>query len=152
MTTRDVSYQSVKTISGLLAEYSTKLRSLTEQWERQRRRILVATYAWLGVVAIILVTAITLYGSKPPVYLFVFVVVALTFIPYLHLLSEEKRKARLVKENTRIMAIRMEKLIRKASQIEEHGREETNSILELDLRLAEAEGALQFVEGILKTI
>lgn len=136
-------------IASLLKEYAEKLLNICEQISKHQRN--------LTVLVLVFVFAIVAY-----MYFYYFIdnaivtrssiiisIVFCTFIIYIYLGIQ---KLFFLERNATIVSIRLEKVIRAASQAQEHttmGRS-FFSDLEVDLRLSDAELALQQYTNLVK--
>ena len=64
---------------------------------------------------------------------------------------DTKQKMRLLVQDGKILSAKLEKVIRAASQAQEHVLSNFLSRIELDLRLADAESAIQHYTVLMKT-
>lgn len=142
--------EEILTIVSLLTESSSKTILLTDQWNAQRRRIISLSFLLIFVLIVIVVGAFILKANYEIKYLIYYTeaTILVGLFVFLQLFRFETRKLKSIEENIYILESKLEKLIRKASQIEEHVKIDKGMVLELDLKLAEAEGTLRTVQQI----
>lgn len=138
-----------KLIISLLNEYSEKLLNICEQIDRQQRNFdflwLLLTFTWtMGVYWLFSTKIITI------ITILIITIVSQSFIIYIYLGIQKQKRELLQKAS--IISAKLEKVIRAASQAQEHttmaGR--FFSDLEVDLRLSDAEYALQHYNNLVK--
>jgi cytochrome c biogenesis protein CcdA len=142
--------EEIKTIAKLLIEYSSKIIQLIDQLNAQRSRIISLSFVLVFTLITILVGSFLLNTNYEIEYLIYYaggITLAGLFV-FLQLFRLETRKFKSIEENIYLLESKLEKLVRKASQIEEHVEIEKGMILELDLKLAEAEGTLRTIQQI----
>lgn len=139
-----------KLIISLLNEYSEKLLNMCEQIDRQQRNFdflwLLLTFAWtMGVYWLFSTKIITI------ITILIITIVSQSFIIYIYL-GIQKPRLELLQRKASIISAKLEKVIRAASQAQEHttmtGKFFGN--LEVDLRLSDAEYALQHYNNLVK--
>lgn len=144
--------EELKTIIKLLDEYSLKIIPLVENWNSQRRRIINLGF-FLAVVLIIIgvITATIIFNQDTIekgnyVSYFSIAITLVILLTFLQLFKFENRKLSSIEENTFLLESKLEKLVRKASQYEEHVRIDETLALELDLKLVDAEATLRLAQ------
>lgn len=143
-----------KLLISLLNEYAEKLSIICVRVDNHNdnSRILVLSQIGLAFPIIIASFIITIrgifslrgYTSDESANLILTSSVVMLII--LFLINEvfyNKKKLRLIERGGNTIAIKLEKVIRLASQIQEHALNNVVSRIELDLRLADAESALE---------
>ncbi len=123
-------------IISLLVEYSGKLLNICEKIDKNRRYRLFA----ISVFSVSLTIAIELLIISEIFNLFLIILCCFVFIA---IISEIQGKIKLLKRDANTISVKLKKVIRTASQIEEHVLNNLASRMESDLRLTEAETALQ---------
>lgn len=160
------SNEDKKVIVSLLNEYSEKLLHICYQIDKQKKKLLLFLLYFGGlIISVILLLYSVLLGtfvlnpvlslgvwaesmSKLALILSILTPIALFIISTFYVI---KRNIELLINDANILVIRLEKVVRIASQIQEHVLSNFVSQLELDLRLADAESALQHYTDLLKT-
>jgi hypothetical protein len=147
-----------KLIISLLNEYSEKLLNICEQIDRQQRNFdflsLLSLLLLLVVFAGTMVGFYWLLSTKITTFiriLIITIIVSQSFIIYIYL-GIQKPRLELLQRKASIISAKLEKVIRAASQAQEHttmtGKFFGN--LEIDLRLSDAEYALQHYNNLVK--
>ena len=77
-----------------------------------------------------------------------FLIFALLFATFYVNYYQINQRLKLLRRDAKTFSIRLEKVVRLASQIEEHNVTNLVSRIELDLRIADAESALQHYESL----
>lgn len=162
-----------KLIVSLLNEYSDKLLHVCHQIDKRRKKFLLFYFGGLIISGILLLIysysmyeemyvgmhAVSTYKLAKTPYTIIFILFFL-FINGILLgrldgiiyeISCNITQNRKLISDAKILAVRLEKVIRIASQVQEHILSNFVSRLELDLRLADAELALQHYTDLLKT-
>jgi hypothetical protein len=148
------SYEDRKLLISLLNEYSQKLSNICVQIEKykgnSRTISLVQIAIMIAIVAVwIIVTINGIIGREK--YVLDELANRILFslgmlLAILFLVNESlhnKKKLRSLERNGIMIAVKLEKVIKIASQIQEHVLKNLISRIELDLRLADAESALE---------
>lgn len=138
-----------KLIISLLNEYSEKLLKICEQIDRQQRNFdflwLLLAFAWtMGVYWLFSTKIITI------ITILIITIVSQSFIIYIYFGIQQQKRELLQKAS--IISAKLEKVIRAASQAQEHTTMAVGffSDLEVDLRLSDAEYALQHYNNLVK--
>lgn len=138
-----------KLIISLLNEYSEKLLNICEQIDRQQRNFdflwLLLTFTWtMGVYWLFSTKIITI------ITILIITIVSQSFIIYIYLGIQKQKRELLQKAS--IISAKLEKVIRAASQAQEHTTMAGGFFgnLEVDLRLSDAEYALQHYNNLVK--
>jgi low affinity Fe/Cu permease len=144
-----------KILVSLLNEYSGKLLDVCGQLNKIHESSIVSRISgFTGLIGSIFFLLFDLLGYKlheyahnDAAYIIIGVILILTFISSAILLVQHtfeiKPKLILVERDATVLVIKLEKLIRVASQAEEHIFSNVVSKIEIDLRLADAESAVQ---------
>lgn len=139
-----------KLIISLLNEYSEKLLKICEQIDRQQRNFdflwLLLAFAWtMGVYWLFSTKIITI------ITILIITMVSQSFIIYIYFGIQQPR-LELLQRKASIISAKLEKVIRAASQAQEHTTMAVGffSDLEVDLRLSDAESALQHYNNLVK--
>jgi hypothetical protein len=156
-----------KLIVSLLNEYSEKLLHICFQIDKQKKKLLLFLLYFGGlIISVILLVFAVLLGAltlKPVLFLsgyaaenifkltLIFCIFMSIYLFIIFTFYEIKHSIKLLVNDASILAMRLEKVIRIASQIQEHVLSNFVSQLELDLRLTDAELALQHYTDLLKT-
>lgn len=148
-----------KILISLLGEYSSKLLNVCEKVDIHQRREIIYVTIMMGTLfplAFLLIIFITNRledilkniwfgaGIAIIIVLFLFAVMFFSRSQFFH----NKERLKLLKQDARATAGKLEKVIRLASQIQENVLNNIISELELDLRLTDAELALQYYHEI----
>ena len=148
-----------KILISLLGEYSSKLLGICEKIDIYQRRNIVYVAVLIGALfplMVLLVIFITnrledilkrIWLSATIAILFVSILFAGTFFSQSEVLYNNG-KLKLLKQDARVTATKLEKVIRLASQLQDHVLNNIISELELDLRLTDAESTLQYYSNI----
>jgi len=138
-----------KLIISLLNEYSEKLLNICEQIDRQQRNFdflwLLLTFTWtMGVYWLFSTKIITI------ITILIITIVSQSFIIYIYFGIQQQKRELLQKAS--IISAKLEKVIRAASQAQEHTTMAVGFFgnLEVDLRLSDAEYALQHYNNLVK--
>lgn len=144
-------FQQVEVLLSSLAEYTQKLKLACDRWVSQRVRFQMNLF--IMVVPMMVAGSLFYFfvrGERDLLFpLFAIAGLALMTIAYF-LFSRSLGEIRLSynKNEIDVMARQVGRLIRLASQYEEHVAPDFTSRMMLDLRLAEAEAVLQYSERI----
>jgi hypothetical protein len=136
-----------KILISLLTEYSDKVLKICDRIEQGKHNIsiIILTLMWLTVVGISSVIFSHLNAINPNIKLLIFVLLLATF----HVIHYPiNQRLKLLRRDAKTFSIRLEKIVRLASQIEEHNVTNLVSRIELDLRIADAESALAHYESV----
>ncbi len=142
----------------LLDDYSVKLRSLYEQWDKIYGRRFLMFYSVVSSLTLV-VSTFFIFLSLPDELLsdgfiktaslvIFFVLVYGVILVTVYVYKQQIRKRRSVEEDIRITFVQLENLVHRASQFLEHGSR--SELVELEFRLADAESALRRVEEFVK--
>ncbi|GCA76826.1 hypothetical protein MiTe_03677 [Microcystis aeruginosa NIES-2520] len=143
-----------KLIISLLNEYSEKLLNICEQIDRQQRNL---DFLWLLLLLSLLSLLLAFAGTMVGFYWLLSTKIT-TFIRILTITSAVSqpfiihiyfRKLELLQKAS-IISAKLEKVIRAASQAQEHTTMTFFGNLEVDLRLSDAEYALQHYKNLVK--
>ena len=143
-----------KLIISLLNEYSEKLLNICEQIDRQQRNL---DFLWLLLLLSLLSLLLAFAGTMVGFYWLLSTKIT-TFIRILTITSAVSqpfiihiyfRKLELLQKAS-IISAKLEKVIRAASQAQEHTTMTFFGNLEVDLRLSDAEYALQHYNNLVK--
>lgn len=148
------SYEDRKLLISLLNEYSQKLSNTCIQVEKHKRNNRTISLVQIGIMISILAVwlIVTLHGIiGREKYVLDELASRILFslgmlLAILFLVNESlhnKKKLRSLERNGIMIAVKLEKVIKIASQIQEHVLNNLISRIELDLRLADAESALE---------
>jgi len=142
-------------ILELLSEYSTKLREMLEIHKSHAQRFtsilfIVATLFLLSVTALI-VNLSNLNFRYWWYSILIFVIIIAISLPYYYIRTQ--RNLKLTKEEILIAKNELEKVIRAASQVEDHkGFNKGYGLrLKAQLRLAESESVIRLADDVLGT-
>jgi hypothetical protein len=132
-----------KVLISLLTEYSDKVLKICDQIEQGKNNIskITLTLIWLTVAGIFPY----LKAINPNIKLLIFVLLFATFYVIYYPINQ---RLKLLRRDAKIFSIRLEKVVRLASQIEEHSVTNLVSRIELDLRIADAESALAHYQSV----
>lgn len=138
-----------KLIISLLNEYSEKLLNICEQIDRQQRNFdfllfLLGFASAMGFSWLLSTKIITI------ITILIITIVSQLFI--IHIFFRIRMQKRELLQKASIISAKLEKVIRAASQAEEHTTMTGNFFgnLEIDLRLSDAEYALQHYNNLVK--
>jgi low affinity Fe/Cu permease len=150
-------------IVSLLTEYSDKLLKSCERIETHQDQEYFSLVKLFIPPVIVLVLLFTLPGERPIIFstefslnnqvyilVFIFILTVLWLLIANH--YKNSLKLQLLKRNAKTLAIKLEKVVRIASQAEEHIVGNFATRIELDLRLADAESALEHYSVISKSM
>jgi hypothetical protein len=130
-----------KLIISLLNEYAEKLLNICEEIDKQQRFLTVSLLIYSLVIFIYFHLFYHFIDNTTATRsLIIIPIVFCTFMIYMYFGIQ---KLGLLKRNARIISTRLEKVIRVASQLQEHILIDFAARLELALRLSDAEWALQ---------
>jgi flagellar motor component MotA len=151
MTTNKTDSQSqLGDLNILLNEYGEKLIKLCEKIENYRvKYYLTLSLFFLHGGCIALITWVTSFFKENIYFAILGVPIFTLFIVYNAIFFQNiKRRLKSLKKTAKQISLRLEKIIRVASQI--HNQTDKLSILALesDLRLADAESALEYYQEI----
>jgi hypothetical protein len=147
----DYSDEDQKLIISLLNEYSAKLLHICEQIdEHEISKDLFFSSLLLFVVSIpglgaLLIQVPFSFSSNSPVltYTYLSMLITITLFAIYKRMNSIIRKAKSLRRDSEILSIKLEKVVRIGSQAHEHVVSNFVSRVELDLRLTDAESALQ---------
>jgi UDP-N-acetylmuramyl pentapeptide phosphotransferase/UDP-N-acetylglucosamine-1-phosphate transferase len=148
-----------KIIISLLNEYAEKLLNVCERIDKHQKR-LRRFFLCLG--GLICSVALLLVTTWVETFLFsdsvnasrsvlIFSLLFTLFLFIIDTIYDTKQKMRLLVQDGKILSAKLEKVIRAASQAQEHVLSNFLSRIELDLRLADAESAIQHYTVLMKT-
>ena len=156
------SYEDRELIISLLNEYSHKLLRTCEQIEIKKQRLTLIILAILGsgfsVILLLLsllkesTSSLSLYFSID--YFKFAVIISLFSIFFLFVIAtyfENKRRLELFFRDAKILSLKLEKVIRFTSQVQEHVLINLAGKIELDLRLSDAESSLENYITLVRT-
>jgi hypothetical protein len=148
-------YEDRKLLVSLLNEYSEKLLltcgKIDKYKENNRILMLLQLGLMFPIVNLSLIVTLSgmlnlyryiLEGAVNTILAFSVLILITLFV--INEIFHNKRKLRLLERGASTIAIKLEKVIRLASQIQEHALINVVSRIELDLRLADAESALKY--------
>lgn len=142
-----------KLIISLLNEYSEKLLNICEQIDRQQRNL---DFLWLlSLLSLLLAFAGTMVGFywllSTKITTFIRIIPITSAVSQPFIIHIYFRKLELLQKAS-IISAKLEKVIRAASQAQEHTTMAVGffSDLEVDLRLSDAEYALQHYKNLVK--
>ena len=126
---------------SLLMEYSHKVFKICGQIEQEENfhSIMILNLMWLTVAGTFAVIFPYLKVINPNIKLLIF---ALLFYSFCMGFYQINQRLKLLRRDAKTFSNRLEKVVRLASQIEEHNVSNLVSRIELDLRIADAESAL----------
>jgi hypothetical protein len=146
-----------KLIISLLDEYSVKLLTMCDRIDKHQRSSYILSMLQIGLtilIATLLVFTLSgLINSAQHILSNIFTIISSfsTAVLFALFLTGEiyynKKKLSLLERDAHTLTIKLKKVIRLASQIQEHVLNNVVSRIELDLRLADAESAVQHYEG-----
>ena len=141
-----------KLIISLLDEYAQKLMNICEKIDNYRETVERFFLLLIGVTILLTASLSTFFPSWQSstlvlslLFVFLMIVLGLTIF-------KARQKIILLKRDAKTLAIKLEKVIRVTSQFQEHITTNFVTRIELDLRLADAESALQHYTGLIKRI
>lgn len=146
-----------KLIISLLNEYSEKLLRVCEQIDKYQKRLL--PFAML--LSVFIISGILLANTSTQTHNSIFgyafdmklifssLVLASAFT--LNIMFNIMNRVALLRRDANVLSVKLEKIIRAASQAQEHVLSNFVSRIELDLRLSDAELALEHYSVIMKT-
>jgi hypothetical protein len=148
--TESYSPEDSKLIISLLHEYSEKLLNACEKIDRYKRyyrlNLMLATI-FVYLIIPLNYTRIYLQRSSSSIKEFLLgSLIALFIFIFIAFISDIRQRIRLLIRDTRTLCLKLQKIIRFASQVQEHVLINFASRIELDLRIADAESALQRFE------
>ncbi|MCA2693717.1 MULTISPECIES: hypothetical protein [unclassified Microcystis] len=140
-----------KLIISLLNEYSEKLLNICEQIDRQQRNL---DFLWLlSLLSLLLAFAGTMVGFywllSTKITTFIRIIPITSAVSQPFIIHIYFRKLELLQKAS-IISAKLEKVIRAASQAQEHTTMTFFGNLEVDLRLSDAEYALQHYKNLVK--
>jgi cytochrome c-type biogenesis protein CcmE len=159
------SKEDEKLIISLLNEYSNKLMLVFYKIDKQKKRLTLFFLYFGGLITSVILLLYTVWleiftfnsvfasaGLAKTIFRLVLILSILmpvsVFIIFTFYQIKQNIKQLMIDAN--ILALRLEKIIRVASQVHEHVLSNVVSRLELDLRLADAEIALQHCTDLFK--
>jgi small-conductance mechanosensitive channel len=140
-----------KLIISLLNEYAEKLLNICEQISKHQRNLTVLVLVFV----LAIVAYMYFYYSMPignTIVTISSIIITIVFVPFIIYIYFGIQKLELLQRKASIISVKLEKVIRAASQAQEHtimGRS-FFSDLEVDLRLSDAELALQHYTDLIK--
>ena len=148
---RAYDFHTTETILKLLSEYSAKLKEMAEQKYRLHTRLIILRLIVIGITGGIFTAVLWFYTQNQGFTKFAFsapyfIISISGFIlgaALVVVFRSELIKDELLIQEIDVSALKLEKLVRAASQITEHVEKDLGNRLELDLRLVEAESALR---------
>jgi hypothetical protein len=148
---RNENGHNTKVIIDLLAEYSTKLNDMAKEWDTRRRRSVSLSITWLSAEVFVLFGYFLIEKEirLGNAMFFSIALIIISSLIFAQLISIEIKQGKHIQESMRLLKARLEKLVSKASQIEEHVEQDEENLLMLDLRLAEAESTLRLIGEIM---
>jgi hypothetical protein len=134
---------------SLLMEYSHKVFKICDQIEQGENNIsiMILTLMWLTVAGILLAVFPYFKAINPNIKFLIFALLFATFYVNCYQINQ---RLKLLRRDAKTFSIRLEKVVRFASQMREHSVTNPVSRIELDLRIADAESALQHYESVQK--
>jgi len=136
---------------SLLSEYGDRLLKLCERIDNIKDKYILGEY-----FAPILggcLSIITLFIPFPNLTINLAIIMIISFVFFLYgtvIALKDRRKLKFLKKEARMIVVRLEKVIRVASPIQENLSPRLITKLELDLRLADAESALEYYYEIIE--
>lgn len=134
----------VERISDLLGEYSEKLNSILNDFDHQRRRGLNIGWALIAVLGAVAEIWPILGTKNYSISLLPGIFVLSIY--FLGLVIEGVRRYMRLRASAAMASNHLARVLRKVSQLEEHGERSLSERIELDLRLSEAEMLLHYAE------
>jgi uncharacterized membrane protein YqjE len=139
-------HHEVEYLLNLLEEYSKKLNDRSEKWHRLRTKT-NTTFLFIALVSVLsLLATIWIYFTQP----YDRPAASMTLIAFFGLIVgatvwrvQKIRDAQMESDNIALLRGVVEKLVRRSSQFEDHGRVDFTHKIAFDLRLVEAEVALK---------
>lgn len=152
MNTEDSLFADLNLILSLLNEYSGKLMVLNKELESLADKSLFGMVTLFRNVSLLILAPylawyfISMNSAQPVspeylLFLYPFVFVIMAPVIYSYLINVRKLKRQIIND-ARTIATKLERIIRVASQAEDHLKMNYGSRLEFDLRLADAESAI----------
>lgn len=144
-------YSTRSKILGLLAEYSNTLKEMSDSTEKLQTRLFILTMLSFSIL-VVAVGAFSygwlrLQSGGNWFFMLIAACCLLPVILFLRLYVSSQTKRRLIKRQSAIVSLKLEKIVQLASQIGEHGDLTPADKLEFELRLVEAEGALRYARS-----
>jgi hypothetical protein len=148
--------EDTKLLISLLDEYSIKLLDTCGRIDRQNKRNTLTIFCFI--IASYTATTIAVifknYGVEP-IYnhlSFFGIIGAVILISFVLIIIindwlENMQKRNLLVQDANTISVKLEKVVRLASQTQEHILNNIMSRIELDLRLTDAECAIQYYQG-----
>ncbi len=133
---------------SLLMEYSHKVFKICDQIEQGENNIsiMILTFLmWLTVAGIFFVIFPYLKAINPNIKFLIFALLFATFYVNCYQINQ---RLKLLRRDAKTFSIRLEKVVRLASQMREHSVTNAVSRIELDLRIADAESALAHYQSV----
>nr|WP_290224134.1 hypothetical protein [Trichocoleus desertorum] len=130
-------------IISLLAEYSEKLLNACDRIGMYQNRVRIAAlfFPFLAYMATLL-TDFSKLSSDPLLRIIFFISLFFVVASTVNFLYEIRKTLELLERDAKRIALKLEKVIRVASQTQEHILDNFVNRIELDLRLADSESAL----------
>jgi ABC-type proline/glycine betaine transport system permease subunit len=139
---------------SLLREYTEKLNFISSQIE-QSVKFYQQYYFYICFWSLIIVITTIVLGYLKVSFnvwiFFVFWVSGMFVIVFIAYIKRDKINTNQMVKQSKLLAIKLERLVRTISQFQEHVEKNYAQKIELDLRLADAESALDDNRVILKT-
>lgn len=147
--------EDTKLLISLLDEYSVKLLDTCSRIDRQNKRNTLTVFCFIIVsyAAITITVIFKSYGIELIYYLnFLSIIGAVILISFVLIVIinnwlETIQKRNLLVQDANTISVKLEKVVRLASQTQEHILNNIMSRIELDLRLADAECAIQYYQA-----
>ncbi len=145
--------EDTKLILSLLTEYAGKLISLCKQVERMREQLFTRVFfSYLFLTCTLLLYFVYIQSDGRALYsiysFLFFIMASLSAAVVLQSIYRSIRARKALKNDGSLLAAKLLKVIRTASQVQEHIDLSYAGRLEFDLRLAEAESALKSFEQL----
>jgi hypothetical protein len=147
-----------KLIISLLNEYSEKLLHVCEQIDKYQKRLFLVVM----LLSVLIVLGILLSDTSTQAHNFIFEhafntkftlsLFTLVFISIVSIIFNIGRRVALLKRDATVLYVKLEKIIRATSQAQEHILSNFVSRIELDLRLADAESALEHYSVMMRKL
>ncbi len=149
MTELFIDSKELNKLISLLQEYTNKLREVCEHREETRFRLIkiagIAGVLTAGMMSFLLYVS---YENPSIQMAATFAVIPTIAIVFLTMYLTMKRSRFGFSYDGDRIAASVERLVRLASQMNEHSKKSVSDTFELDLRIAEAEGALRYYQRV----
>ncbi len=136
----------------LLKEFGSKLRQSCDEWTTRSERNRNFVYRFAIAASLLVLLSYYLYELQVIRFFHVTLCWSLLVGGAVGLLwssfSIQRKRRMILGDEIQILADQVERLVTTASQIAEHTEQDFDNRLQLDLRLAEAEGALRYYRHI----